>query len=196
MQQNSSLLDLLLELQALDRVPRSGYSLRGIAAPESVAEHSFHLAFLVWSLAPEVPELDRERAVELALIHDLAEVRTGDLPRSASGYFPAGAKRSAEAAVANDLLAPLGERATSLFEEYQAKESLEARFVGACDRLQLLIKTRCYESWGATGLEEFWRNVDSDGGFAPIRRLLDELRRQHEAARRPGLSPELVGTES
>lgn len=182
MQKNTSLLDMLLELQALDRVPRSGYALRGIAAPESVAEHSFHLALLVWTIAPEVDGLDRARAIELALIHDLAEVRTGDLPRSASGYFPPGAKRSTEARVAADLLHPLGDRATSLFAEYQAKETLEARFVGACDRLQLLIKTRTYESWGATGLAEFWQVIDSDGGFEPVRRLLEELDQRRRAA--------------
>ena len=40
---NASLLDLLLELQTLDRVPRSGYFLRGISDCESVSEHTFHL---------------------------------------------------------------------------------------------------------------------------------------------------------
>jgi len=34
---NASLLDLLLELQTLDRVPRSGYFLRGISDCESVS---------------------------------------------------------------------------------------------------------------------------------------------------------------
>ncbi len=187
MRKNTSVLDLLLELQALDRVPRSGYSLRGIAVPESVAEHSFHLAMLVWALSPEVPEVDRERAVELALVHDLAEVRTGDFPRSASGYFPPGAKRATEAAVARDLLHPLGDRALELFAEYQAKSTTEARFVGACDRLQLLIKTRTYESSGATGLDEFWHKDFPDGGFEPIRQMLDELQRRHAA--QPGSKP-------
>jgi len=190
MRKNTSVLDLLLELQALDRVPRSGYSLRGIAVPESVAEHSFHLAMLVWALAPEVPELNRERAVELALVHDLAEVRTGDLPRSASGYFPPGVKHATEAAVARDLLHPLGDRALALFAEYQAKTTTEAQFVGACDRLQLLIKTRTYESWGAKGLDEFWQKDFPDGGFEPIRQMLEELQRHRAAdAAEPAAKP-------
>ena len=182
MRRNHSLLDLLSELQALDRVPRSGYSLRGVAEPESVSEHSFHTSFLAWALAAEEPELDRLRVVELALVHDLAEVRTGDLPRTAARYLPAGAKATAELAAARELLAPLGDRAADLFAEYQAGETPAARFVGACDKLQLLIKAATYERWGARGLDEFWTHLEGfgDGGFASISRVLEELRARRD----------------
>lgn len=177
MDRNPSLLDTLRELQVLDRVPRSGYSLRGVVEPESVSEHAFHVVFLVWTLADRVPTLDRLRAVELALVHDLAEARTGDLPQPAAAYLPAGAKAGAEKAAMRDLLAPLGERALELFDEYQAKSTREARFVSACDKLQLLIKASVYESWGAAGLDEFWQRP-GDGAvaeFPALRELLDEL---------------------
>ena len=78
---NENLLDVLLELQALDRVPRMGFLIRGVSDPESIAEHSWHVLFLVWVLAPKIPEVDAKRAVEIAIVHDLAELRTGDLPR-------------------------------------------------------------------------------------------------------------------
>jgi len=58
---NRSLLDSLLELQSLDRIPRTGYALRGVGRPESIAEHGFHLAVLVWALATRVPEVDLGR---------------------------------------------------------------------------------------------------------------------------------------
>ena len=178
MRRNTTLLDVLLELQVLDRVPRSGYSLRGIADPESVSEHCFHLVFLVWALAADEPDLDRLRAVGIALAHDLAEVRTGDLPRTAAHYLPLGAKAAAEAAAAADLLAPLGEPARQLLVDYKDPECAEGRFVSACDKLQLLIKAHVYESWGAAGLDEFWQALEEfpDAGFATIRRLVDELK--------------------
>lgn len=177
MRRNRALLELLFELQALDRVPRSGYSLRGVAEPESVSEHSFHTAFLAWALAREEPALDRLKVVELALVHDLAEVRTGDLPRTAAGYLPAGAKARAELAAAQDLLAPLGARVAGLFAEYQAGETPEARFVAICDKLQLLVKASVYRRWGAKGMNEFFDNLEGleDGGFAVIRRLIVDL---------------------
>jgi 5'-deoxynucleotidase len=178
MRRNQTLLDALLELQALDRVPRTGYSLRGIADPESVSEHAFHTTFLAWTLAAEEPDLDRARVVELALVHDLAEVRTGDLPRTAARYLPDGAKAQAERAVVRDLLAPLGEGAEALVAEYQAAETPEARFVATCDKLQLLIKASVYESWGARALEELRANVLgalAGTEFESVRRVVEEL---------------------
>ena len=178
MKPNESLLELLLELQALDRVPRMGYALRGVSEPESVAEHTFHVVFLVWALAPQIPTVDTRRALELALVHDLAEVRTGDLPLTAAPYFPAGVKTAAEAVAFEQLLAPLGERATGLVAEMADRTTPEARLVKACDKLQLMLKVSTYQDWGAGGLEEFWENEINvpDDEFEPVSRLLEELR--------------------
>ncbi len=184
MRRNHSLLDVLLELQALDRLPRTGYSLRGVPEPESVSEHAFHTTFLAWVLAAEEPDLDRARVVELALVHDLAEVRTGDLPRTAAHYLPDGAKARAERQVVRDLLAPLGEDAQALVTEYQARETPEARFVAICDKLQLLIKASVYETWGVGNLGEFWTNLKgfSGGGFDSVDRVLEELKARRAQA--------------
>ena len=190
MRPNESLLEALLELQGLDRVPRTGYLLRGVADPESVAEHTFHLVFLVWALAPEIPGLDVSRALEIALVHDLAEVRTGDLPMTATRYLPEGAKDQAEAAALDELLAPLPERAGELLAEFVAGETGEARLVKACDKLQLMIKVALYESRGATGLTEFWSHPANfpDGGFEPVQELFAELLRRR-GVRDPRTAP-------
>lgn len=182
MKANRCLLELLLELQNLDRVPRTGYLLRGLGQVESVSEHSLHVALLVWAVGPQIPGLDVSRAVELALLHDLAEVRLGDLPRAASEYLPAGAKKAAERQALADLLAPLEERARPLVDEYLLGRSTEARFVRACDRLQLLIKVTAYEAGGASGLDDFWRESPDEAleSFPPLRRLADELRERRK----------------
>ncbi len=183
MQQNSSLLDALLELQALDRLPRTGYALRGVSDPESIAEHGFHLCLLIWAVAPGVPDIDLGRALELALVHDLAEIRIGDLPRTAGRYLPPGAKATAESAALAELMAPLGDRAPALFAEYENGETREALLVQACDKLQLMVKVFVYETWGATGLGEFWDNAINfpAAGFAPVDELLDEIRQRRAA---------------
>jgi len=183
---HDSLLDTLLELQILDRVPRSGWALRGVPEPESVSEHGFHVVLLVWALAREVPDLDPLRAIELAVVHDLAEVRLGDLPRTAARYLPAGAKHAAEEAALGELLAPLGERGVALYREYRAKATAEARFVAACDKLQLMIKVTLYEEWGAGGLGEFWDNEENfpDDEFAPVSALVGALKERRAPGRR------------
>jgi putative hydrolase of HD superfamily len=181
MRANETLLELLLELQVLDRVPRSGYVLRGVSDPESVTEHSWHVLFLVWVLGARIDGIDRHRAVEIALVHDLAELRIGDLPRTSSHYFPEGAKKAAEAAAMADVLAPLPERAQELYAEYQEGTSPEARLVKACDKLQLMLKVAVYERWGTGALAEFWDNPDNfpDGGFPVVAELFEELRARH-----------------
>ena len=174
-------LDLLLELQALDRVPRMGYALRGVPEPESVSEHVFHVVFLVWALGRDVPGLDRARAMELALVHDLAEVRFGDLPRPAAGYLPEGAKDAAESAALRDLLAPLGaDDEPELLAEYQARRTLEARFVTVCDKLQILIKASVYEEQGRGAVGEFFGALEGfdDGGFPPVAEIVEGLKKR------------------
>jgi putative hydrolase of HD superfamily len=183
MKANHSLLDLLLEAQTLDRIPRSGFLMRGVTDPESVAEHTWHVILLVWTLGPRIEGIDVHRAMEIALLHDLAELRVGDLPRTAARYFPAGAKNSAESAAMADVLAPVADRALPLYEEYQQGKTAEARFVKACDKLQLMVKVAVYERWGNAALAEFWDNPDNfpDMGFPAVRELFEELRDRRNA---------------
>jgi putative hydrolase of HD superfamily len=181
MKRNETLVELLLELQTLDRVPRMGFVLRGVPEPESVAEHGWHVAFLVWALAGRVAGLDVTRALEIALVHDLAEVRTGDIPWVASRYYAVGAKEAAERGVFEEVMGPLAGRAAELLAEYRAAETREARLVKACDKLQMMVKVAAYERWGARGLAEFWENPENfrDYGIEAARELFEELRAKH-----------------
>jgi putative hydrolase of HD superfamily len=140
------------------------------------------VTFLVWVLGTGVADLDLGRALEIALIHDLAELRTGDLPRLATCYFPDGVKHSAERRALDDLLAHLPEERRRRAAEYQAGVSLEARFVKSCDRLQLLLKVYVYERSGHAALEELWQETGAfdDGGFEVVRRLHTELSARRE----------------
>jgi len=182
MRVNNTLLDLLLETQALDRVPRFGYLIRGVDDAESVTEHSWHVLFLVWVLADRLPRVNRAHALDLAMIHDLSELRLGDLARTATRYFPPGAKQQAEAAAMAEILAPLPETTQELLSEYHEGQTREARLVKACDKLQLMIKVAVYESWGAAGMTRFWDNPENfyDGGFDLVRELFAELKARRE----------------
>ena len=68
----------LLELDALKRVNRRSY-VTGTTRLENSAEHSWHLAMACWSIA-ELIELDvnHEKLLKLALVHDLGEIDAGD----------------------------------------------------------------------------------------------------------------------
>ena len=68
----------LLELDALKRVNRRSY-VTATTRLENSAEHSWHLAMACWSIA-ELFELDvnHEKLLKMALIHDLGEIDAGD----------------------------------------------------------------------------------------------------------------------
>ncbi len=73
-----NIVKFLLEVGKLKNVKRSGWVALGIKHPESVAEHSFRTAIIVALLSKEF-KINREKAVTMALIHDLAEVSIGDI---------------------------------------------------------------------------------------------------------------------
>jgi putative hydrolase of HD superfamily len=180
-------LDALLALLPLERLPRTGWVLRGVGAPEPVAGHVLGTALVALALAPRVePPLDVDRAVSLAVLHDAPEALSGDLPKRASQLLPEGAKAHMERAAARELLAPLSDAALERYEEYAAGETREARFVKLCDRLQLGLRLVAYVRAGERGLGEFRRGLEAldCSGFAPAAelraRLLEAL---DEAAR-------------
>ena len=68
----------LLELDALKRVNRRSY-VTGTTRLENSAEHSWHLAMACWSIAELFElEVNHEKLLKLALIHDLGEIDAGD----------------------------------------------------------------------------------------------------------------------
>ena len=162
------MLPLLLELQRLKRLDRTGWVLRGLPpGAESVAAHSYGVALTAMLLADEVRErgveVDVERVLRVALLHDLAETRTGDMPRTVAGYYGAEVRRGAERAAFDDVVAGAGERHrerySALHADYEERASLEARLVKAADILDLLAQALVFERAGARGLDEFWEGV-------------------------------------
>ncbi|MCB9742496.1 MAG: HD domain-containing protein [Alphaproteobacteria bacterium] len=136
----SELRERLLEVLDLKALPRAGWVRVGVPAPESVASHSWGVAWLVLALCP--PGLDRGRALAIAVLHDLAEVRVGDI--TPHDGVPEALKHAREAEAMRGLLAPLpgGEELMALWQEYG--ESPEGRFVKACDKLDMALQAARY----------------------------------------------------
>ena len=174
-------LEALEALLPLDRLPRTGWVLRGVSEPESVAGHSLGAALVALALGPEVdPPLDVDRAASLALVHDVAEAWLGDVPKAGAELLPPGAKAQAESRALEGLLGPLSGLAGERGREYLAAETREARFARLCDKLQLGVRLLGYVRAGWRGLEEFRGGLEAldCAEFAPC----DELRREILAA--------------
>ncbi len=162
------MISTLIELQRLKSLERTGWMLRGLwPCAESVAAHSYGVAVVSMLLADEIRargvEVDVERLLRLALLHDWAEARVGDMPRTASMYFGAEARRRAERAAFDDIVRACGARLEKIYselhEDYEQRASFEARLVKAADVIDLLLQTLAFERAGAKGLNEFWEGI-------------------------------------
>jgi putative hydrolase of HD superfamily len=71
-------LNFLVEIGKLKGKERRGWVVHQIKNSETTAEHIFHLALLVFVLGRR-KKINMERAIKMALIHDLCEVYSPDL---------------------------------------------------------------------------------------------------------------------
>jgi putative hydrolase of HD superfamily len=171
--ESAGLTRFLQRIGRLKFTPRTGWLDRGVptASTESVADHSFRMALLAWLAALDSgATLDSDRVLKLALIHDLAEAVTGDPTPYAATAVPtedgsgarrtflqqwhvrspeeAARKRQAEAAAMAGLVTDLSPgpaaELSSLWAEYAAQATPEARFVKQADRLETYLQSREY----------------------------------------------------
>jgi putative hydrolase of HD superfamily len=160
----SNLLPILIELQRLKRLDRTGWTLRGLPnGTESVAAHSFGVGITAMLLADELMEqgvvVNVEKVLRMALIHDWAETRVGDMPRTGTEYFGAEIRKRAENAAFRDIVSTTGKSEAlyeDLYEDYEQRVSVEARLVKVADVVDLLVEALALERAGARGLDEFW----------------------------------------
>lgn len=143
-------LDFLLTCDRLKSVTRTTFLHDGSRA-ENSAEHSWHLALMALTLGEYAPAgTDLERVVRLLLVHDLVEIGAGDLHFDAEAEAKT-AQKMAEAAAAEQLFgllpAPQAADFRALWDEFEAQQTLEARFARALDALQPMLLT-----WGRGGV--------------------------------------------
>jgi len=179
------ILELLLQANRLKVTPRGGWAVRGLTDVESVADHSFGVVFVTLILAELIQEpVDREKALTIALLHDLPESAITDIPAPALRYFPAGAKHQAELNAMTEILDDLafGERLQAWWQEFEQRSSVEGRLVRDADRLELLLQAHVYEHTSANQyLQEFWTGQEAKPfEFEITRQLFQTLRARRD----------------
>lgn len=153
-------MEFIKEIDKLKRVYRQTYLMDG-REKENDAEHSWHLAVMALLLAEyggEGERLDLSKVIKMVLIHDLVEIDAGD-----SFCYDEAAnldKGQREEAAASRLFGLLprdqGQFLQRLWEEFEARETPEARFAASLDRLQPLLHNYHTKgiSWQEHGVTE------------------------------------------
>lgn len=179
------------ELDRLKLIPRTGWLFCNVppSQVEDVAQHTFGVCTITMLLLDELErsgeDLDRERAISMAVLHDWAEANVADFPYTARKYLrQPGLKHQMERAAVKELLKglPGKRRYLELWEEYGDRRTPESRVVRSADYISILVQAIKYRERGirSRGLEELRRTVKKDLApyareFEPVRRLVKEL---------------------
>lgn len=182
-------LGALFQGNQLKRTGRTGWDQRGVAAAESVADHSYGVAYTVLILAPLLAEpVNMGKALTMALLHDLPESLTSDIPSPAWRLMPAGTKPQVENQAMKMIVdgAAGGDELLAAWRELKECQSSEARLVHDADKIELYLQAVIYqEQTGNRRLAEFWHNP-AEFHFPQSQALYDALcqrRTQDEGTR-------------
>ena len=131
-------LAFLIEVDRLKTVLRAS-TLAAVERRENDAEHSWHLAMMVAVLAEYADEpIDVGHTIRLVVVHDLVEIYAGDTPIYDDQLRTSQAERELAAAQRLFGLLPDDQAVEfrALWDEFEARETPEARFAKAVDRLE------------------------------------------------------------
>ena len=154
--------DELKEILGLKDVLRAGWVRAGIKSPESVAAHSWGMSMLALKLAPK--ELDLTRVLSLCIVHDIPEVRVGDLTPHDDTSTKAEDELNAMTQMAPEWV--------GLFEEYEQGKTPEAKFVKQLDKLDMALQAEIYQSEFDIPLNEFIESARLRIGDEVLKNLL------------------------
>src|SRR5206468_12394397 len=119
-------LAFLADVGRLKTLRRAGWVRAGVPEPESVADHTYRVAVMALLIGPRLG-LNVDRLVQLALLHDLAEARIGDL--TPLDTLSTGEKEARESAAFADIVGSLSEGAAlyDAWRDYESGRTPEAR---------------------------------------------------------------------
>lgn len=134
-----AIVEFLTDIERLKLVNRRAY-VSNQSRPENSAEHSWHLALGLLTIAHELDlKIDLNKALVMALIHDICEIDAGDSPT----YGPARPDQHDAELACIDRLAShgvkFGDDLRTLWLEFEAQETLESRWVKVLDRVMPFI---------------------------------------------------------
>ncbi len=182
-------LTFLIEVDRLKTVLRQS-PLAAADRRENDAEHSWHLALMVMTLAEYADEpIDVGHTMKLVVVHDLVEIYAGDTPLydTEAGVSQQEREEAAADRLFGLLPADSGRELRALFDEFEARKTPEARFAKAMDRLQPLLlnwmaKGGTWRTPGVTANDVRARKAVIGDASAPLwdaaKHLIDEGERR------------------
>lgn len=132
------LLDILTVAERLKDATRHCYTSKG--RHESVAEHCWMTMLMAFLMKEDFPEADMDKVMRMCLIHDLGEAFTGDIPVFHKTAADEEKEENLLKAWVHSLPKAKAEEMLALYEEMDARQTLEAKIYKTLDGLEAVVQ--------------------------------------------------------
>ncbi len=157
-------IDFLTLTRSLKTTKRTGWVMHGVHNPESIADHMYRMSLMAM-IASSNGAIDTNKCIKLALIHDLAEARVGDItPRCGVSDQD---KYNLELGTMEEIRGMLGstmggDEIVDLWKEYEEGRTEEAKLLKDLDKLEMILQAQEYEAEGSheQSLDQFFTSTE------------------------------------
>lgn len=166
----------------LKHMKRTGWVLRNVKDCESISGHMYRMGMMSFLLDGS-QGLDRIRVMELALVHDLAESIVGDItPYCGISREEKLLREFSAMSEISELLGPSKDKLLELFNEYEAGQTAEAKFVKDLDRLDMVMQAFEYEKRDNCPMkhQEFFDSTKGKFSHPLVINIVNEINAQRE----------------
>jgi putative hydrolase of HD superfamily len=159
--------DFLFEVGMLAKTPRSGFFFLG-SGQQSVSEHTTRTIYIGYTLAmiSDNKNIDINKVIKMCIFHDLSEARISDLNYVHQKYTE---RKETEALKDVTALLPFGQDIQNIVDEYEKRETEEAKIAKDADNLEFLISLKEQVDIGNTRAESWIpaikKRLFTDGGI-------------------------------
>ena len=158
-------IDFLTLTRSLKTTKRTGWVMSGVQNPESIADHMYRMSLMAMIASFSNESLDTNRCIKLALIHDLAEAKVGDItPHCGVSDEEKYKLELGTMEQIQSMLGPLlgGDEIKDLWKEYEEGSTTEAKLLKDLDKIEMILQAQEYEAEGSSekSLDQFFTSTE------------------------------------
>ncbi|MCX8158496.1 MAG: HD domain-containing protein [Candidatus Diapherotrites archaeon] len=148
------MVDFFFEIGLLKCLPRTGWYFCWVKTPESVADHSFRMSLIAYFLA-KMKNVDAEKCLKMAIMHDIHEARINDIHKVGSRYLDN--KKIAKKVIEEQSKYVFLEEYKKLMQELFEEKTIESTIVKDADYLECAFQAKEYLEAGYENASD-WLN--------------------------------------
>ena len=162
----------------LKNIPRQGWKDKlDMDYVESVADHSYSTAMMSMVLS-DLEDLDTEKIIKMALLHDLAESVIGDItPDKIKAERKINMENKAMIQILENLPSNISQQYIVLWDDFQKNSSKEANLLHEIDKLEMAFQAKFYLDEGISKekLRSFFKTANNEIRNKQLRDILSSI---------------------